>query len=199
MIKRIIRIAQDAIDENPKQAYFDAQWYRRSGDWCSCLDADYSLEIGTTAAFMAALSPLNTWEDQLRFTPPSIAAGLQLIRAGHSAISGIVGPGFGVNRDKAARILAGENPDEVLSGDKVTAFYRNLTGDLSCVTIDRHALAIAGWERSLTSNAYRRISFAFRMAGEYFELEGAEIQALTWAYWRRNHSALADSNRAKGR
>lgn len=199
MIKRILTLATQAMDENPHQAWLDSQWYETAGSWCALLDADYELIPGTTAGFMAALSPLNAWHDQLRFTPPSIAAGLELIRSGHSAFTAIRGPGFNSNKDKASRILAGESPLDVLGGDKVRSFYLNLTGDFSAVTIDRHALAIAGWEKSLTSNAYARISFAFRMAGESLDMSGAECQALTWAYWRRTHSAFADNNRANGR
>lgn len=199
MIKTILKIASQAMDENPHQAWRDSQWYYEAGAWCNLLDADYELTPGTTAGYVAALSPLNSWHDQIRFTPPSIAAGLELIRNGHSAFTAIRGPGFNSNRDKASRILAGEAPLDVLGGDKVRSFYLNLTGDFSAVTIDRHALAIAGWEKSLTSSAYKRISFAFRMAGECLDMTGAEVQALTWAYWRRTHSHFADSNKANGR
>lgn len=199
MIKRIVQIASEAMDENPAQAWRDSQWYQLSGDWCNALDRDFDLPCGTSAGFVAALSPLNAWHEQIRFTPPSIAACLELIRHGHPCHAGIRGPGFFANRDKAARILQGESPLAVLSGDKVTRFYQNLTGDFSVVTIDRHALAIAGWEKSLTPHAYRRIEFAYRMAGESLNMTGAEIQALTWAHWRRTHSAFADSNRANGR
>lgn len=192
MIKRIEKLASQALKTNPRQARLDSQWYSLAGGWCIGLDADFDLEPGTTAGFMAALSPLNTWESQLAYTPPNIAACLALIKSGHRAHEGIRGPGFFSNRDKAARILQGESPLDVLGGDKVRAFYRNLTGDFSVVTIDRHALAICGWERSLTSGAYARISCAFKFAGEKFDLSGAEIQALTWSHWRRTHSAYRE-------
>ena len=198
MINTITALAKKALKADKIRAMHDSQWYANSGAWCALLDADYSLTPGTTAGYIAALSPMNSWESQLLYTPPSIAACLALIKAGHAPHSGIRGSGFFSNRDKACRILMGEKPLEVLGGDKVTRFFRNLTGDFDCVTIDRHALAIAGWKKSLTSNAYSRIEFAFRMAGKRLEMTGAEVQAMTWCYWRRNHSAHSKHNQAKG-
>ena len=156
------------------------------------MDADYELNPGTAAGFVAALSPLNSWESQLKFTPPSIAAGIQLIRAGHSPFTAIRGPGFFSNKDKAGRILSGENPLDVLGGDKVRSFFLNLSGDFSAVTIDRHAVAIAGYTgKGLsasgvpTERLYKRLAMAYRFAGETLDLTGAEIQALAWCHWRR--------------
>lgn len=191
MINTIHKLAKQALRKNRTRALRAARWYDDAGAWCSLLDADFELAPGTAAGYVAALSPLNSWDVQLSHTPPSIAACVQLLKSGRRAHEGIRGPGFFANRDKAARILSGEAPLDVLGGDKVRSFYRNLTGDFSTVTIDRHAVAIAGYSgKGLsaagvpTSKLYARISFAFRMAGERLEMTGPEIQALTWCYWR---------------
>jgi len=105
----------------------------------------------------------------------------------------IRGPGFFSNKEKAHRILTGENPLDVLSGDKVTRFFRNLTGDLSCVTIDSHGWAMVGM--SPTATNYRRVEFAFRMAAEYHGFEAAEFQAIVWNYWRRNEARNQEFNK----
>jgi hypothetical protein len=93
---------------------------------------------------------------------------------------------------------------DVLGGDKVRAFYRNLTGDFSCVTIDRHAIAISGWDgKGLsaagvpTSRLYARVQTAYKFAGERLNLTGAEAQALTWNHWRRYYSAFSEANRKR--
>jgi hypothetical protein len=204
IIDRIERVARESIAENPTRATRDARWYETAGDWCSCLDADYELEPGTAAGFVAALSPLNSWDTQLAFTPPSIAACLELIRAGRRPHEGIRGPGFFANRDKAARIITGENPLDVLGGDKVRAFFRNLTGDFSVVTIDRHAVAITGYKgKGLskagvpTSRLYSRLSQAYIFAGERIGMSGPEIQAVTWCHWRRTEARNHKANQAK--
>lgn len=181
MIKRLIKLGHKAMAT--PHAPNDAQWYLLAGEWADCLDLDFDLAPRTAAGVIAALSPLQSWQAQVKFTPPSIAAWQS-----YNSPAAIRGPGFFSNKDKAHRILSGENPSEVLSGDKVTRFYRNLCGDLSCVTIDRHMLTAAGWRKALTPGAYRRIEFAFRMAAEKFDLQPAEFQALVWNYWRRNEA-----------
>jgi hypothetical protein len=201
MIDKIYNIAKEAIETNPRQAGIDARWYENAGSWCNGLDADYDLPPGTVAGYVAALSPLNSWDSQLKFTPGSIAQCLYLISKGRRPHEGITGPGFFSNRDKAARILQGEAPLDVLGGDKVRAFFRNLTGDYSCVTIDRHAIAITGWDgKGLsaagvpTSRLYSRVETAYKFAGESLDLTGPEIQALTWSHWRRYYSAYSAAN-----
>ncbi len=183
LANRVHKIALEAL-ESPS-AYRDSQWYGYAGQWCAELDRDYSLPCGSVAGFVAALSPLNSWPSQVKFTPASLSNGLELIHAGESAIHGILGPGFSSNKDKAARILAGEKPLDVLGGDKVRAFFRNLTGDFSVVTIDRHALAICGLDEGITSKRYAQASKAFAMAGARLGITGAETQALTWVHWRK--------------
>lgn len=190
MIKTITKLARKAF-KNESRALHSLAWYDYAGEFCAELDKDYELRKGTAAGIVAALSPLNSWEAQLKFTPPSIARGLELLSKGQRAHEGIQGPGFFSNRDKAARILAGEDPLSVLGGDKVRSFYRNLTGDSAAVTIDRHAIAISGWTGKgvssagvPTSRAYSRIATAFKFAGENVGLLPCQVQALTWCYWR---------------
>lgn len=205
MIKRIEKLTASAIKADKKRALRDSRFYEDAGQWLNLLDADFDLAPGTAAGFVAALSPLNLWEDQLRFTPPSIAACLALIKSGNHPLPGIRGQGFLANRDKACRILLGESPLDVLGGDKVRAFYRNLTGDYTCVTIDRHAIAATGYAgKGLssagvpTSKLYRRLEFVYRFAGERFNLTGPECQAIVWCYWRRTHAHFAENNKRKG-
>lgn len=188
MKKRILRIAEKAFQLNPDKALQNLAWYDYAGRFCADIDRDNDLASGTTAGVVAALSPLNTWEAQVKFTAGIVSNALTLIRQGappHSAIT----LSFFSNKDKAARILLGEKPLDVLGGDKVRSFYRNLTGDFESVTIDRHALAIAGWKGPNHDNRannphYRTIADAFRAASKSFGLAPAEIQALTWCAWR---------------
>lgn len=199
MIKQITEYALKAIEADTRQAQKDASWYDIAGAWCRALDEDFDLPENTAAGFVAALSPLNSWDSQLHYTPISLAACVELVRHGRRAQEGIRGPGFFSNKDKAARIIQGEGPLAVLGGDKVRAFYLNLIGDRKAVTIDRHAVKIAGWEKSLTTHAYNRIAQAYRFAGENLDLSGAEIQALTWSYYRRTDAAFSEANKRNGR
>lgn len=186
LANKVHKLALLAI-ETP-QAFHDSKWYEYSGQWCDELDKGFALPSGTVAGFVAALSPLNSWPSQLKYTPPSLQNGLELIASGDAPHSGISGPGFFANKDKAARILQGEAPLDVLGGDKVRSFFRNLTGCGEAVTIDRHALAIVGLGETCTPKQYAQVSKAYVIAGARLGLTGAETQALTWNYWRRNHT-----------
>lgn len=180
MIATITSIALAAFRDESK-ALHALNWYDYAGRFCADLDKDHALPQGTAAGVVAALSPLNTWESQVRFTPEIIRKGL--------AGEWIPGAGFTSNKEKAIRILCGEKPLNVLGGDKVRNFYRNLTGDWEAVTIDRHAVNVAGWtgpawDKRPDNKHYHRIAFAFKSAAQSLGLAPAECQALTWCYWR---------------
>lgn len=185
-----IELAAHRAFRNRPRALAASLWYREAGDWCRGLDHQHGLAPDTVAAFVAALSPLNGWEDQLRFTPVSLDRCLARVRQGltdPAAIAkGISGPGLGENRLRAARILLGQDPATVLRGDKVTAFFANLTGDEQTrVTIDRHALAIAWPEAAtITPKRYREAEVAFQSVAPLFDITPAGLQALTWVWWR---------------
>lgn len=83
------------------------------------------------------------------------------------------------------RVLAGE----LLQGNKVKAFYANLRGDLSEVTIDGWMLKLFGWADRHTSvtpsnNQYRKLARAFRSVAKNNGYEPAEFQAILWVKFR---------------
>lgn len=104
---------------------------------------------------------------------------------------------LGSNAEKAHRILKGEAPEDVLKGDKVTAFYAAIV-DGSGVVIDRHAFDVAMGRvtndetRGALSRKGVYDAFAVRyiMAAESLTNDGypvtpAQVQAVTWTVWRR--------------
>jgi len=134
-----------------------------------------------------------SWESQLHYTPLLVEAWIYS--------RPLPGPGFAANKAKAARILAGELPLDVLRGPKVRAFYRSiLTGgrdiDPQAVCIDRHAYALAfGLDSAdyLTPKRYAATAAAFvqacaalQLSFPSFDLSPAKLQALCWCWWRDN-------------
>jgi hypothetical protein len=185
---RIELIARRALD-NPGPASAAVAWYETSGAFCADVGARHGLTRETVAGFVAALSPQNGWDDQVRWTEKQIVAGLAALDASGVDLAAreIPGPGFRSNKAKAARILAGESPADVLSGPKVRAFWANLCGDLSPVTVDRHAIVIAWGENapaSLTAKRYAEAASAYAEAASRLGLAPAEVQALTWCAHR---------------
>lgn len=111
------------------------------------------------------------------------------------------------NVTKAIRILTGEQPidgpDGILSGPKVTAFYRLLRdgGNTTDVTIDGHAVSIAVNHRygirtghsklaklpTVTPKTLGILRDAYRAAAHTLGVEPHQAQAVTWVTWRRLH------------
>jgi hypothetical protein len=182
---RIELVARRALDD-AKAADVSLGWYRAARDYCASLGP-----VETVAGIVAALSPLNTWEDQLRFTPLVIAAARDKLP--------LPGPGFSANKRKAVAIASGADPSTVLAGDKVVAFYRCIVtaGETDAVCVDRHAWAIAhgtGADRYLTAKRYRETAAAYVAVAAGLRardpsdvrLTPANVQALTWVWWRDN-------------
>lgn len=182
MIKKIQAMAESALRENEPRAIQALNWYSYASQFCAELEDDFTLGKNVAAGIIAALSPLQRWDNQVKDTPGIIHE----LQAGKYP-SGI---GFFSNKDKAVKIFQGEDPLEVLGGDKVRNFYRNLIGDEQAVCIDRHAISISGFSSksadagSLTSGVYSRIAFAFKCAAQNLGLSPSGIQALTWCYFR---------------
>jgi hypothetical protein len=98
----------------------------------------------------------------------------------------------GANNAKAARILRGEEPLDVLGGLKVRAFYRNIIGDRDVVTIDRHAYSIAAGRHlkdteagPLNAKAHYAVEALYQEAARALGVCPVTLQACTWLTWRR--------------
>lgn len=196
---RIELVARRALDDR-ESARRALAWYRTAQEWARSMADRYSLPLASVVGAVAALSPQQSWEEQLTYTP----LVLEAFRQGRA----LPGPGFKANKAKAWRILSGERPADVLSGAKVRAFFSCIMVATDYymphenVCIDRHAWAIAaGMEAaglSLTDKRYRETAEAYRSAAGALrlafpelahELTPAGVQALTWVWWRANEGA----------
>lgn len=139
-------------------------------------------ELPTVAGVIAALSPGLAWRENL------VAARLLLSRRGFISV-----PGYGPNKKKAERIMAGESPEAVLGGKKVTAFYRLIRdgGNPEDVCVDGHALNMAlGRGKLRIDSSYATpaegdlVREGFRAAGHYLGVWPCKVQSATWLAWR---------------
>lgn len=158
-------------------------WYMDAHNVARSLASEYNLPVHATAGILAALSPLNGWENNKR-------KAIQFLAQNGD------GTGIGLSRnvEKCIRIYNGEHPDDVLSGDKVTAFYRTILdphGDIDPV-IDRHAFDIAVGERTDEKRrgalgrkgVYAAFADVYREAAKIAGIGSAQMQAITWVEWR---------------
>lgn len=94
---------------------------------------------------------------------------------------------------KAARIMAGEAPTDVLgNGLKTLSFFDNIAYPKvsGAVTVDRHAHDIARGERFgegnrglSTKGRYEIFAEAYAEAAKIIGIRPAQLQAITWVVW----------------
>lgn len=157
------------------------------------LDGNHS----TAAGVIAALSPNNRWERNIR-DAEALCKGY----ANGADLDDIKVSTFGLNKDKAIAILKGASPQDALGGRKVLAFYECIIGGDS-VCVDGHAYAIWLGQRVPTSKTpkinetlYRKITEDYRLAARQINeitnkdgaaqwYSAADVQAITWITWRK--------------
>jgi hypothetical protein len=162
-------------------------WYGRALELAIELDPTNPRRA---VGIIAVLSPMTSWPMNVRRAREVYATG---------TTSGLTN-----NVRKAERIFNGENPDDVVSGEKVTSFFHNILGDDARVTVDRHAIDCAygkvqtNEERSKAikstkvRDGYGIIRDAYKHVAQIISNEtgkvitGAQLQAIVWVYWRRN-------------
>jgi hypothetical protein len=201
---RARRLAEDLVLE------FGARGVQPGVAW------NWDEAVTRAAAVIAVLSPRLNWNKNVElarqvytdaFTMRTIYAERPDDYRGERQRLTNMFPGLKGNGDKAYRILIdGEDPEDVVSGPKVTAFWRTIVdpSDPRAVVVDRHALDVAKGhvlddrQRGIIlgrKGAYEQLSALYRRAAKQLTKETgaewtpAEVQAVTWVVWRRNHAA----------
>lgn len=197
------------------------QWYQRAREEAEYLATEYGdhredgaewdREVEKAAAVIAVLSPRLSWPKNVELarlayekwgnTPAIHLSPAVLKLATHDW------PGLKLNGQKALRILAGENLDEVVSGPKVRAFWHTIVdpSDPRSVVVDRHAFDVAvnrvmtDKERGVLlgrKGAYDLIAKAYTDAADAINGQAidwtvtpAGVQAVTWDLWRRTRAS----------
>ena len=152
-------------------------WYPNAHDIANQL-GNGDVKFG--AALLAVTSPMQKWDRNVKV-------------AFHAVEYGDPYPGMRQTMDKVSRLLSGENPDTVVSGQKVTSFYNNIVDPYGPhVTIDRHAYDIAVGKRhtdktrpSIGKGIYNALSKAYVEAANELGIAPLALQAITWVVWRR--------------
>ncbi len=168
-------------------------WYLRAHDFAREVGGGRTRHVARNAGIIAALSPMNEWENNKRKAAQLISQRGRVV-IGEDGSNGI---GLSANVVKAVRIYRGEDPMDVLKGDKVTAFYRTIldpTGDIDPV-VDRHAFDIAVGQRTddktrgalQRKGVYEEFANVYRQAAKVAGIGSAQMQAITWVAWKDIH------------
>lgn len=133
------------------------------------------------AGILSALSPRMPW-----------VRNVQLARVAFT--TPLTGGGLTRSIENARRILAGEDPMDVLGGMKTRAFFTNILDpdDDWTVTVDTHAIKIAGIPNrdSVGKGLYMAIADGYREAAEYVGILPQQMQAITWTTYRREQGIV---------
>ena len=156
-------------------------WYADAYCFCDDIAADLRLPVELVVGFVAAMSPRNSWASQLKHTREQVECALMGEPIPYA--------GTNANKQKGARIINGENPSDVLGGQKVRAFYTAVLsgGTRGTAVIDVHAwAALSGsFDGVLGAPAYRAAAEAFEIAAERLGVTVHQAQALAWVEHRK--------------
>lgn len=165
-------------------------WYAEANRVAADIAETNGISLSSAAGIIAVISPRMEWSR-------NVSIAWQIVRTGTA--TGLLT----ANLRKAQRILDGEHAENVIGGEKVTSFYRNImsSGMDTGVTIDRHAIDVASGKRHsdddrpvLGKRAYAEFAEAYRRASVILSKEEgrvvtpAQIQAVTWTSWRARNA-----------
>lgn len=205
---------------SPDQRAAGVEWYGRAHrlavELADSLPTDHAHygDIERAAAVIAVLSPRERWETNVKLARLAYSFSFEahshdVVQSQARFLAGV--RTLGNNARKAWRLLATNEPtDEIVSGPKVTAFWRTIANPLDpfAVVVDRHALAVAVGRRvtdaehtALSSgrryeqacDVYRRA--AVILAREYGPMGPSTVQAVTWTVWRETNTRCAAAAR----
>lgn len=177
MSARLLALYANASDDDRASGL---AWYGRARAAAEAMAAQFGTSVDTACGVIAALSPRVQWAPNLQGASDMLAAAS--LGEAEPTVAGL-----GANRAKAWRIANGESPASVLGGPKVTAFYANIVGDHSAVTVDVWAARAAEGESNPvgpTGARYNRIAAAYQAAAASAGVSPRTLQAAVWTYVR---------------
>jgi hypothetical protein len=174
------------------------EWYDRAYKYALRLIHTYPITMGQAVGVIAALSPNNKWERNCQDADRLIDT---FIQGGDLSLCKVCT--YGKNKQKALDILSLESADAeaiegILSGQKITAFYRSIMGHDDAVCVDGHAYSVFMGQRIPTSRTpkisptlYDAIVRSYKLVADRSvdlcgeSLTPVQVQAITWVTFRR--------------
>jgi len=191
-VKNILKVYRRATPEDHANGL---EWYDRAARYAKVISTKYMIHRHTVIGVMAALSPNNRWERNIKDTETMCVAWIQ-----GGDLTDFKVSCYNKMKEKAWSILSDNlvDDDDILTrlnGQKIRSFYSNIRG-LNEVTIDGHALNIArGYREGLTTDKtnmgkklYLDMQAAYVKAAKRVGILPHELQAITWTTWKREHN-----------
>jgi len=168
-------------------------WYADAKDAAQVIADKYQLPLHIVIGVIAALSPTNKWELNLRN-----ADDMCRIFTQGGYVEDTKPSTYKTMRDKAWSILQSMPHDLdgvvfILNGPKISDFAQCIAGEDICV-IDGHAWCIANDDRrtmqevpNIGKKLRLELQQAYSKAGKKHNMTAYQMQAATWVAWRRIH------------
>ena len=191
-VRNILKVYRRATTEDIANG---VEWYDRAKRYAETISKQTGLHIHTVIGVMAALSPNNKWERNVKDCERMCNAWID-----GEDLSDFKVSCYNTMKLKAWSILEDKltSDDDILTrlnGQKIRSFYSNIRG-LDEVTIDGHALNIAlGKLQGLTTDktnmgkkTYIEMQTYYVRAAKRVDIAPHVLQAITWTTWKREHN-----------
>jgi hypothetical protein len=188
------------MDATSGEIEYGKQWYSLAYAIANRISLEYGLNTETVTAVIAALSPSNKWERNIKDAENVVAA--YMLGSKDDALKVKVCT-YGKNLTKAVAILESYHCDyeSILSGPKVIEFYHSILGANDDVCVDGHAYSVWFGERltmkevpSIGVKLRRTIKADYIAATQFINdnqdevFTPCQIQATTWVAHKRLHN-----------
>ena len=191
-VRNILKVYRRATTEDIANG---VEWYDRAKRYAETISKWTNTNLNTVIGVMAALSPNNKWERNVKDCERMVQAW----KSGEE-LSDFKVSCYNTMKLKAWSILEDNltSDDDILTrlnGQKIRSFYSNIRG-LNEVTIDGHALNIAlGKVQGLTSGktnmgkkTYIEMQRVYVRAAKRVDIAPHILQAITWTTWKRENN-----------
>ncbi len=160
-----------------------SSWYSDENQTIQEIASDYNVSVENVAYITATLSPALSWMANIESTRAFFDEWFGRSDSSNRQTA------YGTNVKKCSEYMFGVRSDTP-TGRKVSAFYCNLMGDYSIVTLDRHAIRAARWgkrnmqkesgEQVICRQEFRVVQQAYHIAAQCVGVSVAEFQATLW-------------------
>jgi len=162
------------------------EWYNTAHNICQDIAQLTDRPFEQVAGIMSALSPRCNWGKNVKYTYAAAQNKWQDVKTLHR------------NKDAAKTIANGADPDKVLSGPKVRAFYHNICNpqDDTHITVDSWAMRIAMGDQAhsgrIKPKEYEQLAKAYQTAAAQTAQTAVELQAIVWIVARNQYHKAPD-------
>jgi hypothetical protein len=157
------------LDAAPITRIEGTNWYPAALRICKAYARKYKRPLKQVVALLAVLSQRQTWQRNIELLENTLES-----KHPNTLLS---------VAEKCYKLLAGQAPETVIKGPKITAFYHAIRGNEESVVIDSWMLKAIG-RKSVTQKQYNQVAQILRQEAESVGVPATTYQAIVWCQIR---------------